>query len=257
MGEQIQPIITVTVDKLCVNVYQDRKELGSAAGQAVGEKLLELLGKQQHVRMIFAAAPSQNEFLQILSQFEGIDWSRVTVFHMDEYIGLSPTAPQSFGRFLSDRLFDDVKPGTVHLIDSTNSIEAECRRYADLLQEAPIDIVCLGIGENGHIAFNDPPVADFHDSLLVKSVALDITARQQQVHDGCFETLDQVPEHAITLTIPALLSGKSLFCMVPGTTKRDAVQKTLNDPISTACPATILREHADCVLYLDPDSSSL
>ena len=251
------PINTLIVEQLRVHIYQNRQALGTVAGDMVGARMRELLAQQPQVRMIFAAAPSQNEFLQTLSQAEGIDWSRVVVFHMDEYIGLSSDAPQRFGHFLSERLFERVKPGQVHLIDSTGDLDTECRRYADLLRTAPIDIVCLGIGENGHIAFNDPPVADFADPLLVKPVALDLAARQQQVNDGCFSSLDLVPTHAITLTIPALLAGKALFCMVPGETKRHAVQQTLQGSISTACPATILRHHANCMLYLDRDSSAL
>ncbi|HTK11441.1 MAG TPA: glucosamine-6-phosphate deaminase [Ktedonobacteraceae bacterium] len=251
------PVQTLIADQLHVAIYQNRQSLGAAAGYAVGVRMRELLAQQLQVRMIFAAAPSQNEFLQTLSQTEGIDWSRVVVFHMDEYIGLSSDAPQRFGRFLSERLFDLVKPGQVHLIESTGDLETECRRYADLLRAAPIDIVCLGIGENGHIAFNDPPVADFADPQLVKSVELELAARQQQVNDGCFSRLDLVPTHAITLTIPALLAGKALFCMVPGETKRNAVQQTLQGAISTACPASILRRQANCTLYLDGDSSAL
>lgn len=253
----VKPINSLIVDQLHVDIYQSRQSMGVAAGQMVGEHMRELLDQQPLVRMIFAAAPSQNEFLQTLGQVEGIDWSRVVAFHMDEYIGLSSDAPQSFGHFLSERLFDRVKPGQVHLIHSSGDLEIECQRYADLLRSAPIDIVCLGIGENGHIAFNDPPVADFADPLLVKSVELDRAARQQQVNDGCFASLDLVPTHAITLTIPTLLSGKALFCMVPGETKRHAVQQTLKSPISTACPATILRQHANCTLYLDGVSSAL
>jgi glucosamine-6-phosphate deaminase len=248
---------TRVVDQLRVNMYQSRQLMGEAAGQMVGEHLRALLDQQPLVRMIFAAAPSQNEFLHTLGRVEGIDWSRVVAFHMDEYIGLPLDAPQRFGHFLSERLFDRVKPGQVYLIDSSGDIKTECQRYADLLRSAPIDIVCLGIGENGHIAFNDPPVADFADPLLVKPVALDLAARQQQVNDGCFTSLDLVPTHAITLTIPTLLSGKALFCMVPGETKRQAVQQTLKNPVSTACPATILRQHTNCILYLDEVSSAL
>ncbi|GHO56253.1 glucosamine-6-phosphate deaminase [Ktedonobacter robiniae] len=257
MSTPVQPISSQTVDKLRVQIYAHRQALGLAAGQDVGARLRELLAQQAQVRMIFAAAPSQNEFLHTLSRYEGIDWARVVAFHMDEYIGLSASAPQRFTRFLSDHLFDIVKPGQAHLIDSSGDIDVECQRYSDLLRSAPIDIVCLGIGENGHIAFNDPPVADFNDPLLVKPVALDITARQQQVNDGCFARLDAVPTHAITLTIPTLLSARTLFCMVPGATKRDAVRQTLRGPITTACPATILRQHADCVAYLDTDSAAL
>lgn len=254
MSETIQPLQTLTVDQLHVRIYENREKLGKAAGSHVADKMKELLGGSGRIRMVFAAAPSQNEFLQTLRTAEGIDWSRVTVFHMDEYIGLAKEAPQRFGTFLCERLFDEVKPGEVHLINSSGDIDEECRRYAGLLGEAPIDIVCLGIGENGHIAFNDPPVADFNDPSLVKSVELDQPCRQQQVNDGCFARLQDVPTHALTLTIPALFSGAHLYCMVPGKTKTAAVYQTLNDVISTACPSTILRQHPDCTLYLDTDA---
>jgi glucosamine-6-phosphate deaminase len=173
---------------------------------------------------------------------------------MDEYIGLAPDAPQLFSRFLSERLFDRVMPGQVHLIDGTAPSDAECERYGRLIAEAPIDIVCLGIGENGHIAFNDPPVADFRDPQMIKVVELDEACRRQQVNDGCFARLDDVPTHALTLTIPTLLSGAHLYCVVPGPTKRAAVRRTLDGPIATECPATILRTHADCTLFVDTDS---
>lgn len=249
-----QPIKQETVDSLKVRVYRNRNEMGEAAGAEVASKIKELLMKRQTVRMIFAAAPSQNEMLDRLASDSDIDWQRVTAFHMDEYIGLPDGAPQAFSRYLRKRLFDRVKPGTVHLIDSANPVAEECSRYEALLREAPIDIVCLGIGENGHIAFNDPPVADFHDPLLVKAVELDPVCRRQQVNDGCFRTLEEVPTYALTLTIPALLSGAHLFCVVPGPTKRQAVARTLRGPISTACPSTALRRHTDCTLYVDRDS---
>jgi glucosamine-6-phosphate deaminase len=249
------PIIrTQTVNRLRVNVYPDRRALGVAAGADVAAKIRQLQATKPNLRMIFAAAPSQNEMLETLATAKGIDWSRITAFHMDEYIGLSANAPQRFGTFLKRHLFDLVKPGRVHLIDSSNSIEDECRRYGALLREAPIDIVCLGIGENGHIAFNDPPVADFNDPQTIKEVALDDACRQQQVNDGCFPSFASVPTHAVTLTIPTLMAGAHLFCSVPGSTKRHAVQRTIDGPISTDCPSTILRQHADCTLYADLDS---
>ncbi len=242
------------LDGLRVRVYPTRDEMGRAAARDVADRMRGLLASQGRVRMVFASAPSQNELLDHLVRAEGLDWSRVTAFHMDEYIGLEPDAPQSFGRFLRDRLFDLVHPGRVHLIDSTRPAGEECERYAALLAEAPVDIVCLGIGENGHIAFNDPEVADFEDPLPVKVVELDERSRQQQVNDGCFDTLDSVPRHAITLTIPMLLSGRALFCVVPGPTKREAVRATLRGPVSPECPASVLRRHPDCTLYLDADS---
>jgi glucosamine-6-phosphate deaminase len=228
--------------------------MGAAAGADVANMLRAVLANKRAVRMIFAAAPSQNETLQTLAAADGIEWSRVTAFHMDEYIGLAPDAPQRFGRYLSDHLFDLVRPGRVHLIDSARPAEEECRRYAQLLQEASIDIVCLGIGENGHIAFNDPPVADFDDKAWIKPVELDEACRQQQVNDGCFASLEKVPTHALTLTIPALMSGRYLYCSVPGPTKRQAVTRTLSSPITTDCPSTVLRRHPNCTLYADSGS---
>jgi len=242
------------VDRLNVKVYRNRAALGAAAGADAANVLRALLANKRSVRMVFAAAPSQNETLQTLASAGGIEWSRVTAFHMDEYIGLSADAPQRFGRYLTDHIFNLVKPGKVHLIDSSRPAEEECRRYAQLLQEASIDIVLLGIGENGHIAFNDPPVADFDDKAWIKPVELDDACRQQQVNDGCFATFADVPTHALTLTIPTLMSGRYLFCSVPGATKRQAVQKTINGPISTECPSTVLRRHPSCTLYADRDS---
>ncbi len=250
----LRPIMTALVDNLRVEVYRDRKQLGMAAGRKVGAQLATVLERQAQARAIFAAAPSQNEFLKALAEFDGIDWSRVSVFHMDEYLGLPADAPQCFGRFLSEQLFDRVHPGEVHLIRDEDTPEEECWRYGRLLAAAPIDIVCLGIGENGHIAFNDPPVADFNDPALVKMVELDLASREQQVHDGCFSALEHVPTHALTVTIPTLLSGRSLFCMVPGAAKREAVRGVLYGPVTTTCPASALRTHPDCTLYLETDS---
>jgi glucosamine-6-phosphate deaminase len=244
------------VDKLKVEIFPDRKAMGEAAGHAVAEKMKELLKEKENLFMVFAAAPSQNEFLDTLSGSPGIDWKKVTAFHMDEYVGLPLTAPQNFGFFLRERLFEKVHPGRVHYIDGTaKDLRAECDRYSSLLRDRPFDIACVGIGENGHLAFNDPPVADFNDPLWVKIVELDLASRQQQVHDGCFEDLASVPKKAITLTIPALFRAKFIHCMVPAATKAAAVKETLRGPISTACPATILRRHDNAILFLDQESS--
>jgi glucosamine-6-phosphate deaminase len=248
------PLQDFSVDHLCVRVYADRNSLGAAAGIDVATTLRELLESHGRVRTIFAAAPSQNEVLAALAAAPEIDWARVTAFHMDEYLGLPAEAPQRFGQYLKQHLFDLVRPGKVHLIDSLNRVDSECERYAALLNESPIDIVCLGIGENGHIAFNDPPVADFNDPQTIKVVELDLACRQQQVNDGCFPSLDTVPTHALTLTIPRLMGGAHLFCSVPGPTKRAAVTRTLSGEISTECPSTVLRRHARCTLYVDRHS---
>jgi len=239
-------------DQLKVQVYEDSVEMGKAAAADFGKKLRALLDKQTEVRLIFAAAPSQNDFLQYLIQQQGIDWQRVVAFHMDEYIGLPPNAKQSFQEFLKEKLFQYLPLKTIHYIDrQAENAAVACRQYEQLLKKAPIDMVALGIGENGHIAFNDPPVANFEDNSLVKIVELDEICRQQQVNDGAFEHIASVPTHAITLTIPALIQGRSLYCIVPGERKTNAVQQTLNGPISTACPASILRKHAHAILYLD------
>ena len=228
--------------------------MGDAAGKAVEAKILELLNWQGEVRMVFAAAPSQNDLLSYLRHSKSIRWNMVVAFHMDEYVGLPAGAPQLFSSYLKTHLFEHVKLKEVHFIDG-NGGEKEMQKYAALLEEKPIDIVCLGIGENGHIAFNDPPVADFEDPRTVKEVELDHACRQQQVNDGCFPRIEDVPSHAITLTIPALMAGQQLYCVVPGKTKRQAVAATLTGPLSTDCPATILRKHPNCTLYLDEDSS--
>jgi len=244
------------VDKLKVKAYPTREQMGRAAGLAAAEAFSTAIERQGSARVIFAAAPSQNETLATLMAETSVDWSKVTAFHMDEYIGLPADAPQRFSRYLKERVFDHVTFAAVHLLHlhGTQLPELECEYYANLLAEKPIDIVCLGIGENGHIAFNDPPVADFDDPPHVKIVTLDEPCKQQQVNDGCFPNIDAVPKTAVTLTIPALMRGATLICSVPGPTKRDAVRATLNDEISTRCPATILRRHDDCTLFLDADS---
>ena len=246
------------IDKLEVKIYEDRNNLGRTAAKEVHDKIINIAKKKNDIRMIFAAAPSQNELLYELSQMKDIPWEQITAFHMDEYIGLSPDAPQAFGNFLRERLFSKVNFKKVNYVNSNpKSVEDECKRYTRLLNEEPIDIVCLGIGENGHIAFNDPPFADFNDTKKVKVVNLDKVSRQQQVNDGCFASFNEVPEKAITLTIPMLFSAKILFTIVPGKTKANAVAESLLGKISESCPATILRKHENAKLYLDIDSASI
>ena len=242
-------------DSLEIRIFDNRKDLGYSAAFNIAEKIRSFFKVKDHIRMVFAAAPSQNEFLKYLTQ-EKIDWQRITAFHMDEYLGLDINAPQRFGNFLKERLFNIVPFASVYYIDSQASDRnAECKRYTELLLKAPIDMVCMGIGENGHIAFNDPPVADFNDPEAVKVVELDEVCRQQQVNDGCFTSIDEVPAQAITLTIPVLMSAHFLSVVVPGKTKADAVEKTMRGPISEQCPASIIRTHADAILFLDKDSA--
>ncbi|MFV0606769.1 MAG: glucosamine-6-phosphate deaminase [Niabella sp.] len=242
------------VNSLTVRVFETRQEMGEDAAGQVAAKINTLLQQKDEVNMIFAAAPSQNEFLHALIQ-QSVDWSRVNAFHMDEYIDLSPDAPQGFGNFLRNSIFEKVPFKSVsYLNGNAASKEEECSRYQKLLNQYPTDIVCMGIGENGHIAFNDPPVADFKDPKTVKVVNLDEICRQQQVNDGCFAELHQVPMEALTLTIPALMSATYVFCIVPGELKADAVYNTLNQAQIHQYPSTILRSHPNAILFLDKNS---
>lgn len=248
---------TITSDKLTVQICETRREMGDLAGHDIAEYLRKLLAEQDEVNMIFAAAPSQNETLEALCAAEGIDWTRVNAFHMDEYIGLPEGAPQTFVTYLYDHIFGKLPFRNIFCIRGfEEDIEAECARYTALLEEYPTDIVCLGIGENGHIAFNDPWIAQFNDDCMIKKVPLDEVCRMQQVHDGCFPELEDVPTHALSLTIPALTKAKAMFCSVPAKTKREAVTRTVNERISEDCPATIMRLHDHAVMYVDSDSGA-
>jgi glucosamine-6-phosphate deaminase len=245
-------------DNLEVKVYADRSSMGAAAAQMVTHRIPQLLSKQEFVSIIFASAPSQNEFLAALIEQKDIDWTRINAFHMDEYIGLPKDHPALFGSFLKKKLFGQAPFHSVNYINANApDALAECGRYAELLLKYLPDIVCLGIGENGHVAFNDPHVADLDDPLIVKIVDLDFECRQQQVNDKCFNKLNEVPTLAITLTVPALMAGRYIYCMVPGKNKADAVFHTLFNEISEQCPASALRKHPQAVLLLDSDSSSL
>ena len=244
------------VDKLGVKIYSDRASMGAAAAAECAAVIKDLLSKKDEINMIFAAAPSQDEFLAALAADKSIDFTRINAFHMDEYIGIHPEAPQSFGNFLRQRIFDKVPFKTVNYLNGqAENLEEECKRYSELLLRHPVDIVCLGIGENGHIAFNDPDVANFNDSHLVKVVELDPICRQQQVNEKCFEAFDLVPAKALTLTIPALLKADWMFCIVPFKNKANAVYNTLYGEISEKCPASILRKKENSCLYLDPESA--
>ena len=246
------------IGTLDVRVYDTRAEMGNAAGNDATDVIVALLAKKPEINMIFAAAPSQNETLAALCERKDIDWTRVNAYHMDEYIGLAADAPQRFGTFLKNAIFGKLPFRSVNYIDCTGSDpEAECARYAALLEKVKIDVVMLGIGENGHIAFNDPPVADFDDKRIIKPVSLDEVSRNQQVNDGCFASLSEVPHTALTLTVPTLFHADYLFCSVPAATKADAVYHTVTDrEISTKCPATIMRKHPHAILYCDKDSGA-
>jgi glucosamine-6-phosphate deaminase len=239
-----------------IRIAATREQLGAEAARDIAAEMRDRLGRQESVRIIFAAAPSQGEMLRELILQPGIDWSRITAFHMDEYIGLPAGTPQLFSEWLKAAIFDRVKFSATHLIVAGNDPELACRNYAELLQQAPIDLCLLGIGSNAHLAFNDPP-ADLHDPATVKVVELDLACRQQQVDDKCFDRIEDVPTHAITLTVPALMAADKLFCCVPGKLKQQAVHAMVHDEISGAVPATALRLHSSCIIYLDRDSATL
>lgn len=242
-------------DKLSVKIYSTRQAMGQGAAREAVAYVKKLLAVQQEVNIIFAAAPSQNEFLAAVAASD-LDWSRINAFHMDEYIGLKEDAPQGFGNFLRRAIFDKVPFHRVHYLNGQIEPARACAEYAQKLAEKPVDVVFMGIGENGHIAFNDPHVADFNDPEVVKIVDLDEKCRQQQVNDGCFATIEDVPTHAMTLTIPALCRAKRLFCIVPAATKAWAVNETINGEVSEHCPASVMRRHENATLYVDSDSAS-
>jgi len=244
---------------LRVVILPDRAALGDMAGAHAADRLRGLLAAQARVRVIFAAAASQVETLARLAREPGIDWARVEAFHLDEYVGLPPGHPQGFGQWLQDRIWDVVRPGRVERMDGGNPAgpDAEAARYGALLADGGIDLALLGIGENGHVAFNDPHVADFHDPLVVKPVHIDETSRRQQVRDGAFERFEDVPTLALTVTMSTLLASRVVTLAVPGPQKAAAVAATLDGPISTTCPASAMRDHPDATLFLDEAAASL
>ena len=250
---------TFIKDKLNVKIMENRTEMGKVAAEDIYNRIKLLLSEKQEINMIFAAAPSQNDVLQSLISYDDIQWERINAFHMDEYIGLGENQKdKSFSCYLTEHIFGKVPFKSINLINSTaTDADLECERYTNILNDNPTDIVVMGIGENGHIAFNDPWVAKFDDEYVVKVVDLDDVCRQQQVNDGCFESIDLVPKQAMTLTCSTLVRAPHLFCIVPAKTKAQAVYNTINGEITEDCPATILRLQNDATLYLDGDSSAL
>ncbi|HWJ87983.1 MAG TPA: 6-phosphogluconolactonase [Pelagibacterium sp.] len=242
------------VDRLKVRSFATREEMAQRAADDIAAGLRAALAKKQQVRMVFAAAPSQADTLAAVLARDNIDWARVTAFHMDEYIGLPERAPQRFALWLDAHVFSRAPFREVVALRPDPDPIAAASAYAARLAEAEIDLVILGVGVNGHLAFNDPPVANFEDPQDVKIVELDAVCRQQQVDDGGFATVDAVPSSAITLTIPRLLRADALYCVVPGAAKRAAIKAMLHGPLAPACPASILRTQPHCTLYLDRES---
>ena len=245
------------VENLPVRIYDTREEMGAAAADDAAARINAIIAKNGVANVAFAAAPSQNELLENLLRHD-VDWSKVRGFHQDEYIGIDSQAPAGFGNFLRRAIFDRVKFKELHfLLCSAEKADAKCAEYTELLKQYPLDLIFLGIGENGHLAFNDPSVADFDDPKLIKIVDLDDVCRQQQVNDGCFSSIQDVPKQAMTMSMSLIMSVPQAICVVPTNRKANAVRAALYGPVETACPASILRRHKNAALYLDKDSGSL
>lgn len=242
---------TVTVD-------DDLAAMAARAATEATAAITTALDARGAGNVMFASGTSQLAFLDVLAARPGIDWSRVTGFHMDEYVGIDGDAPQSFARYMREHIVSRVRPGAFHYLDGTaTDPDAECARYAALLADHPLDLCCLGIGENGHLAFNDPPVADFADPRSVKVVTLDDACKRQQVGEGHFPSVDAVPPRAMTVTIPALLAASVVLAVVPEARKAVAVRDALEGPVATSCPASVLQRTTHAHVFLDPESASL
>ncbi len=241
-------------DTLEIKVFETREEMGQIASRDAADYIRKELANKSELSIVFASAPSQNDFLSSLLE-QDVDWGKINAFHMDEYIGLSEDAPQGFGNFLKSKIFDKINLKSINYLYGKDDPQTICKNYSSLLNNHPIDIVFMGIGENAHIAFNDPHVALFDDPERLKVVSLDLVCRRQQVNDGFFKSIDEVPTHAITMTIPVLLEAKRIFCMVPAPSKAKAIKAAISGEITEKYPASILRTHKFATLYCDKDSA--
>ena len=243
--------------KMLVKVFRTRDEMGAASAEVCAREIKKQLTEKEEVNILFPCAYSHMDFFKHFFAKEGIDWSRVNAFVMDEYLGLEKGSPYILADFAREHIFSKAGFKGTYTMDATNKdYQGECNRYALILKDHPFDMVCLGIGETGHIAYNDPDVADFNDPETVKYVKIDEQSRKQAVHDGAFPDIDSVPHYAMTVTIPVMTASPYIQVVVPTAFKKDAVYKTCNDEISTKCPATILRNY-DCVMYLDEEAAQL
>lgn len=247
-----------TIDSLNTCIYESEEKLGTEAAK-IGQDYLEtLLNNQEEVTILLATGNSQLKFLDSLITSQKIDWSRINLFHLDEYLGIEGNNPASFRFYLHERVEKRINPKSFHYLigDALEPIE-ECDRYTKLLQKQPIDLCCLGVGINGHLAFNEPQVANFNDPRWVKIVQLDQQTRWVQVHQGHFSTFEKVPKYALTVTIPTILSAKKILCLATGESKSEIIKQMLKNEISPHCPASILRSHFDTSLLLDQQSADL
>jgi glucosamine-6-phosphate deaminase len=247
-----------TIDRATVHVHADAGGMARSAADEARDVLRAAVEARGVAHAMFATGNSQLAFVHALVQeTTGVPWSDTVVFHMDEYVGVGPDHPAGFQRWIRERIVSPAHPKAAYYMEGLGDAEAECTRYAALLRSHPLDLCCLGIGENGHLAFNDPPVADFADPLDVKVVELDSSCRAQQVHEGHFADLDAVPAHAITVTIPALLRAGRVLAIVPEPRKAEPVRAALTGPVATSCPASALRTVSHATIHLEPDSARL
>jgi glucosamine-6-phosphate deaminase len=238
-------------DNLKVEIFGNKEEMGKYSASFVEVKLFEAIKDRGSANLILGTGASQYPLLEVLL-YKELDWTKINLFHLDEYLGLSDQHPASFRKFLKDRVVDKVSPENVYYLNGdADDIDAEIRRYTKLLKDNPVDVACIGIGENGHIAFNDPAVADFNDPEYLKVVEMDEACRKQQVGEGWFPTINHVPAKAVTLTITAIMNCRAICCTVPDERKSQAVYDTLIGEIKTSCPASIIRKHQNAVLFLD------
>jgi glucosamine-6-phosphate deaminase len=246
-----------TVDQLRVRLHPDAATLSRVAAAQAADCLRAAAAARGVAHAMFATGNSQIQFIDTLAATTDVPWSQVVVFHMDEYVGVGPTHPAGFQRWIRERIVERVKPAEAYYIDGLADPAVECQRYGDLLEAHPLDLCCLGVGENGHLAFNDPPVADFHDPADLKVVELDPACRLQQVHEGHFPSIEAVPALALTVTIPALLRARTVIAVVPEARKAEPVRAALTGPVATACPASALRRQPNATLHLDDQSAAL
>lgn len=257
-NSQTTPVKTFQVDELSVRVYDSEAAIAQDAAQLAHTYLQNAIGEQGSATVILATGNSQIKFLDALIAKGGVDWSKITLFHLDEYLGIDAEHPASFRRYMRERVEKRVNPAVFHYIqgDALQPLD-ECDRYSQLLQAQPIDLCCLGVGENGHLAFNEPAVASFDETRIVKLVKLDQKTRQQQLNEGHFPRFEDIPQYAFTLTLPMICWAKKIYCLAPEKRKAAAVRKMLKAQISTDIPASLLRQQAQATLFLDTDSASM
>ena len=249
---------TRTFDGATVHVHADVAAMARAAADEARDVLRAAVDARGTAHAMFATGNSQLAFVHALvHETDGVPWPDIIVFHMDEYAGVGPDHPAGFQRWIRERIVEPAVPKAAFYVEGLGDAEAESRHYSDLLRQHPLDLCCLGVGENGHLAFNDPPVADFADPYDVKVVELEAACRMQQVHEGHFPDLDAVPTHAITVTIPALLRARRVLAVVPEARKAEPVAAALTGPITTACPASALRTVAQVTIHLETASARL